>query len=147
MQYARWLQEEVQNVDIEALENFSTEQIDSYDCVVIGSRAAEGRIMAQAFLETYWQQLKHKYVYLYVVGLLPVEHSLSVAAYYNIPQYIRDELIGYTKLPGKVKFRDQTMFEQFIARFRKEEEDDLVDRRKIKPIVEALQKLKAQEVD
>ena len=137
-QYAQWLSERIKNSELLDIHNYRKESVEKYDRVVIGSRTYMGKIQAQDFMEKHWEEIKDKDVHLFAVGIFPQNSPESKASFEQIPQYIRDGLTGYVKLPGKIQLKELNFFDKLIFRLMKIEEQDLVDKKNIKQIEETL---------
>lgn len=137
-QYAQWLSEKINNSDVLDVKDYKKGSVDNYDRVVIGSRTYMGKIQVQDFMEKHWEEIKDQDVHLFAVGIFPQNSPESKESFDQIPQYIRDGLTGYVKLPGKIQLQELNFFDKLIFRLMKIEEQDLVDKKNIEQIEETL---------
>lgn len=136
--YAEWIKEEEPSLELVDLESFDCSLLDNFYKVVIGSRTYMGKIEAIDFLSENWSHLKQNPVYLYSVGMISPESQESVVSYEMIPEDIRENLAGYTKLMGKIDYQKLNSVQKLIVKARKMEELDELDRTTIEPIVSFL---------
>lgn len=136
--YAEWIQGET-GADLRDLEGFDIADLQDYHKLVIGSSTYVGKITASDFLAESFDQLQQHPVFLFSVGLIPAEDEASRESYLMLPQNVRKHLSGYVKLPGKIDRSKLNMVEKMLIRAMKGKNDDLVDRKQIRPIVDFLQ--------
>ncbi len=115
--YAEWLNKGVKDTDLLDIKDFN--QIDrySYSHFIIGSCTYMGKILVRDFLIDNWDFLRRKRVFLFSVGNIPLNNYESIKSYKQIPGYIRDNLIGYTKLPGRIEPKELGLFNRLLVRF------------------------------
>jgi menaquinone-dependent protoporphyrinogen IX oxidase len=144
-QYAQWLHEEFSNSDLVNLDKFDEKTIKEYDLVVLGSPTYGKRIIAGDFLKKNWEILEEKKVYLMVVGAIPQKEAASKSAYKKIPEEIRNSLVGYSKLPGKMG--EMNRFGKIIMRMmlgvdpKKIVVQESVKKKDLQPIIDFLRKV------
>jgi len=143
-QYAEWIAEAVPGTDV--IDGFSGHfDPTTYDAVIIATRVFMGQIAAKSYLQSIWDILRRKPVYLLVVGLSPQEADDSVKQYEMIPANIRAGLAGYHKVPGVIEM-DKLNFilKKMIMMFSKKGEPIKtggIDKSQILPVIEWLKKL------
>lgn len=139
-QYAEWIAQEVLDGVAIDIDKYDFLDIDNYNKVVIGSRVYMGKIEALDQLKKNWQRISSKEVYLFMVGLIPMENPDSVKSLEAIPQEIRNNITGLIKLPGRVDFKKVGFFDKLIVKLMGMGEIDKVDICHISPIVEWIEK-------
>jgi len=138
-QYAQWIAEEV-NAEKSDVESFNKDKLDKYDAIIIGSPTYMGQIQMKDFLEQNWEVLKNKNIYLFNVGMFPLEHPDSQKSFEMIPEPIRDK-IEFSKLPGRLDTKKLNLFEKLIAKTVKAKSEEYISRDNIAPIVKWVKKL------
>lgn len=143
-QYAKWIEEKIPNStskDIQALKKLPKTELDKYDKIIIGSGTYAGRISAEKFLKENWELLKHKPIYLFVVGLFPQDSEMSKKTYELLPLEIREH-VKYRKLPGRVNKKKLSFVEKVMVRMvsskYKIEVSDKLDKKNLTPFLELL---------
>lgn len=138
LKYAEWLNEDIQDSTLIKLEDFDPGEIENYDLIIVCSKTYMGSIKAAKFMQENWGSLSTKKVYLLVVGIIPAESNESKESYNQIPEEIRNSLIGYKKLPGAIKREDLNFFEKIIMYLRKGKDSDKVKRENLDPVINDL---------
>lgn len=140
-EYASFLSEELKANSLIELNKVTNKDLESHDLIIIGSRTYMGIIQAQKFLKKNWDILKNKKLYLFSVGLIPWEKEESRKSFEMIPEYIRNSLIGYRKLPGRINLDNHNFLEKLILKQFKVGNIDLVKRENVLDIVSDIKKL------
>ena len=135
-QYSDWIAKEVLDGKSVSIDDYDFSDFDNYDKVVIGSRVYMSKIEALTFLERNWDKISTKPVYLFMVGLVPMDHPDSIKSLELIPENIRMHLTGFIKLPGRIEFKKLNFFQRTLVRMMGFGEVDKVDISHIAPIVD-----------
>ena len=118
-QYARWLAEDLGESDVLNISKIDLEKIDwsKYQRCIFASPNYSGEIIIKDELEKLWKNVDTCQCFLLVVGMVPQKESWSKKAYEQIPDHIRDEILGYVKLPGVMpESRKPNAFERLLIR-------------------------------
>lgn len=136
-EYASYLHLTLPGSTISTINEFNTDKIKDYDCVIIGSRTYMGNIEARNFIEDNWDLLKSRPVYLFVVGLLDPKDKSSEESYNLIPKEIRAH-IRYIKVPGRIRIEDLNLMQKIILKLQSGKFADInrVNVNKLDPILE-----------
>lgn len=135
-QYADWIAEAAGNCEVKALADFDYTDVNNCDKIVVGSRTYMGQISATKFLTTNWGVLSQKPVFLFTVGMIPMDKPDSQKAFLQIPEKIRKELKGHVKLPGKIDLDKISWLDKLIVKAMNPKKLDIMDKSKIQPVVD-----------
>lgn len=135
-QYAKWIHEDVKDSDLFEVDEFNLKNIGEYSKIIIGSSVYGGQMASLPFLTENFEAIKNKKIFFFTVGLIPSDSSWSKKMYETIPLEIREK-IKYLKLPGQITYMKPNFIQKWIFKtFLKGDVESVIDRSKIKPIVE-----------
>lgn len=150
-QYAEWLSKEI-SIPAINLEDFSNDDIDNYEFLIIGSNIKVGKIKAAGWIKNHFNYLRDKNLILFTVcGSYADAEEQSKVLKDNFPQEIRTS-IDYFSLPGRLNLSELTFWDNFVikmgSKFYPDKEAaermasgfDWVDRKKLKPIINLVEK-------
>ena len=127
-----------------SINEVSNDIIQNHDLIILASRTYMGRISAQGWLEEHWGVLQSKQVYLLVVGMVPADAPASTSSFELIPSSIRAALVGYRKLPGRIKYHKLNLFEKMVLKMvagGKKGDEDRVDPKHIASVIADIERL------
>ena len=137
--YADWIHNKTKDSKIFSTNDFDTKLFENYDTIILGSSTYMGQISARRYLETNWEAIKHKRVFLFAVGLVAPDDEASKKSYEMIPEEIRNN-IKYVKLPGRIDIKKLKFLEKAVMKITGTKASvDNVDFKKAEPIVEFAQ--------
>ncbi len=139
-EYVKALSEKIEgDYEISEAKNFSG-KLKNYNVIILASCTYMGRILITDFIKENEKILKSRKTYLLIVGLVPEDSDASKQAFEQIPESVRRNLIGYRKLPGRIKVSELNFFERMILKMTKAKIDNKVDFSRIDEVVEDLNK-------
>lgn len=152
-EYAEWLAQET-GMAVKPIQEVGEADLKAIDFLVLGSSVRIGKIEAGKWLEEHWDLLSGKKIILFTVSLTPPEdEEISKIVERSISQEII-AVLDYYPLPGRLRPDRLSFLDRQMTRFRaKGEEDpqarqallegiDNVDRGRIAPIIEAIEKIR-----
>lgn len=99
-QYATWLHEELANSDLFNMEDNPKVDYSKYDFTIFASPTYSGEIFRKDLFMENWNNLKNAKVCLLLIGAVPQDEEWSIRTFNTLPQYVRDNLALYMKIPG-----------------------------------------------
>jgi menaquinone-dependent protoporphyrinogen IX oxidase len=99
-QYAEWLSEEFQDSEIFNMEEKSKIDFANFDLAIIASPTYSGEVYRKDLILENWNNLKNAKICLLLVGAIPQDEEWSQRTYNTLPQYVKDNLALYMKIPG-----------------------------------------------
>lgn len=115
--YARWIAEDCGDIACKYIEEYSHELIEKYDRVIFGSYVKMGKIYLQDFLVTHFNEFSDKELFMFTVGLVPLESESGQRSWNAIPSYIRDVFLCHQKFSGKINIQYITFFDRMCMVF------------------------------
>lgn len=135
-QYAEWIKEESKDADVFDVDSFDFKEISGYEFLVLVSRTYMGKIQMIGKITKELESLKDKKIYLVVVGMVPQDKEASKQAYEMIPAYIREKLVGYKKLFGKLTEDTKlNIFEKILLKLMKTKFSDKVKKENLDEVL------------
>ncbi len=140
-EYVKALSEKIEgDYEISEVKSFSG-KLKDYDVIILASCTYMGRILITDFIKENEKILRSRETYLFVTGLIPEDKEASKQSFELIPESVRRNLIGYKKLPGRIRASELNFFERMILKMTKAKNDDLADFSEIDKVVEDLNNL------
>lgn len=135
-QYCKWLAEEIPNSKVLPTSQASEEILKQFDIIVVGSCTYGTKIAGVRFLIKNWNLLSNKKIYLFAVGMIPVDHEDSKKSFELIPDTVRNNLVGYTKLLGRLDTNKLHFVEKIILKIAGQYKDEnKMDKNSLQPII------------
>ena len=136
--YVKSLSEKIEgDYEISDVKSF-TGKLKDYDVIILASCTYMGRILIIDFIKENEKILKNRKTYLLTIGLVPEDSDASKQSFEMIPEIVRRNLVGYRKLPGRIKASELNFFERMILKMTKAKTDDKFDLSRIDKVVEDL---------
>lgn len=99
-QYAQWLSEEFENSELYNIEDKTEIDFANFDLAIFASPTYSGEVYRKDLILENWNNLKNAKICLLLVGAIPQDEEWSKRTFNTLPQYVRDNLALYMKIPG-----------------------------------------------
>jgi menaquinone-dependent protoporphyrinogen IX oxidase len=115
-QYAHWLAEELQLLDV-AADNLSSVKLKDYDFLLIGTSVYIGKLQIDNWLKNNLSYIRTKKIFLFVVSATPPGQKEKLSTYVTsgVPGEIRANCQAYF-LPGKMIMKNLSWKDRFLLK-------------------------------
>lgn len=130
--YSKWMQDKITDCEIQNIELEQKIDFEPYERIIFVLPTYSGNINKKEVLESSWNQIQAKEVYLVVIGGVPQESSWSKRSYNAIKEEVRTGLKGYVKIIGLSDNPDRKMgrIQRFMTKVFLGTDPDTLENRK-----------------
>lgn len=139
-QYAQWIAQELGNVTCISLDQYVPTVLDDIDVLIFGSYVKMGVVQMKKFLIDHYSDFSHKELYMFTVGLIPIETPEGQKSWNAIPAHIRESIIYHEKFGGKINKKKVNMIENIFVKMINNKYRKIFDKSEIRHFVEEVKR-------